>query len=797
MLIPPERGRIFDAKGRIMADNKRILTVAIDWSVIKSRKARDTMFNRLSGPLKVPVIDLQRRYDPCFGEPTIPKCTKGQRYSTLLPLPLKEDVDEDTVTYLKERSEDFPGIQIVEQWKRVYPYAPLASHVVGYLGPITKENASVYKAKNYNTNELVGAFGVEQSMEDTLHGQWGKEVFEVDAAGGIVRELVDQHVDPVAGRDVQLTIDLDVQQYAEQALETKLKQRRNLPTDLTLPDVAAHNPIDPKDPTASGCTRAPPSSATRNGSSTRPRRARSWSRTTPPGRSWPWPAIRGSTTAGWGRSTATSSISCSATRSTRSPARPTPTSPCSSTAPCRASTTWVRRSNRSSPGRRCTAGCSGLRRCTSTRASTSWSRLPDDVCATGVRCEFKNASNIRTNRSSAYGPVTVADALAVSSDAFFYRLGEKFWEMDEHNASIDPTLKGKSTLKDDLERFGFGSESGVQLPFEWSGRIPDDAVKKELVDKHVLAKGEVGRLLVGDNVQVAIGQGLMAATPLQMANGYSTIANGGFLRQPTVVKTIFEPLVPDLSPGMADLSKAVVVPVVRSAHLQRSVGDATRHPRPDHQRAHAGDQRGSRHEPGVRNPKSFYHTTTGEKLFETYPMSALPIAGKTGTAQGANSYPWNDSSAFAAFSLDDSKPYTVFAYLEKSGYGAKAAAPVVKCIFTALAGKTAMDPVLPSDQLDLNSLAAGSTDPTGRHHVHAAGRRRPGLNHGAQHAVAQAGLRSRQHQGQSRLAQPQHRLGACCSPKACCRSSGCSPSTRRRTRSSPIRTSTSPARRSS
>ena len=67
VLIPPERGRIFDAKGRIMADNQRILTVAIDWSVIKNRKTRDALFNRLSGPLKVPVIDLQRRYEPCFG----------------------------------------------------------------------------------------------------------------------------------------------------------------------------------------------------------------------------------------------------------------------------------------------------------------------------------------------------------------------------------------------------------------------------------------------------------------------------------------------------------------------------------------------------------------------------------------------------------------------------------------------------------------------------------------------------------------------------------------------------------
>jgi len=706
VLIPPERGRIFDAKGRIMADNQRILTVAIDWSVIKKPKNRERLFERLSGPLKVPVIDLQRRYDPCFGAPSIPKCTKGQRFSTLLPLPLKEDVDEDTVTYLKERSEDFPGIQIVEQWKRVYPYAPLASHVIGYLGPITKENVNQYKSKGYNTNELVGAFGVELSMEDSLHGSWGKQVFEVDAAGGIVRELLDQHVDPVAGEDIQLTIDLDYQQYAEQALETKLKQRRDLPTDLTLQDVAAHNPIDPKDP--GGTTRVYASSKefgqqewiqykapagavvmedNSNGQiiamASYPRFDNRWMGAIDgnkfdqlfgdkidPITGKPDPdksvlvnrAVQGRYNLG---STFKPFVAWSAMHS----------------------------------------GVIGPNEPYLDKGEYKLESIPDDVCASGVRCVFKNASNIRTNRSSAYGPVTVADALAVSSDAFFYRLGEKFWEIDEHNASIDPSLKGKSTLKDDLERFGFGQDSGVQLPFEWPGRIPDDAVKKELVDAKVLGKNEEPRLLVGDNVQVAIGQGLMAATPLQLANAYSVLANGGFLYTPTVVKTIFEPLVPDLQPGTADLSKGVVI----RSFDKPAYKDQLEMPPDIIEPIIGGLARVTNafrvRNPGVSYPSTFYHTTTGEKLFETYPMKDLPIAGKTGTAQGASSYPWNDSSAFAAFSLDKSKPYTVVAYLEKSGFGAKAAAPVVKCIFTALAGKTAMDPVLPSDPLDVNSLS--------------------------------------------------------------------------------------------
>jgi penicillin-binding protein 2 len=705
VLIPPERGRIVDAKGRIMADNQRILTVAIDWSVIKKKKDRDALFNRLSGPLKVPVIDLQRRYEPCFGEPTIPRCTKGQRFSTLLPLPLKEGVDEDTVTFLKERSEDFPGIQIVEQWKRVYPYAPVASHVVGYLGPITKETKKQYEDKNYNTNELVGAFGVELSMESTLHGSWGKQVFEVDAAGGIVRELTDQHVDPIAGRDLQLTIDLQLQQYAEQALETKLLQRRSLPTDILGQDIAAHNPIDLKVP---GGTQRVYSSSTEFGN-------QEWIQYKAPAGSV---VVENNSN---GEILAMASYPRFDNRwmgnidgdkfdqlfGEKIDPNTGKADPDKSVLVNRAVQGRYNLGSTIKPFVAWSAmhsGVIGPNEQYLDRGSYVLESIPKDVCASGVRCEFKNASNVRTQRSSSYGPVTVADALAVSSDAFFYRLGEKFWEIDEHNASVDPALKGVSTLKDDLERFGFGSKSGVQLPFEWSGRIPDDAVKAQLVKDDVLGKNEAPRLLVGDNVQVAIGQGLMAATPLQLANAYSTIANGGFVYQPTVVKTIFEPLVPDLSPGMADLSKATVVQSFDTPKYK----DQLEMP-PDIIEPIVGGlarvtNRFRVREPGVRYPKTFYHTTTGEKLFATYPMDVLPIAGKTGTAQGANSYPWNDSSVFGAFSLDSAQPFTVVAYLEKSGYGAKAAAPVVKCVFTALAGELTMDDVLPSDPLDVNSL---------------------------------------------------------------------------------------------
>ena len=109
VFIAPERGRIFDSDGRVLADNQRVLVVTIDWDVIRNRpKTRAALFDRLSGPLGIPIDELERRYK--VGE---------KLYDPLLPMPIAEDVDEERVQVLFERSEDFPGIGVTEQWRRV------------------------------------------------------------------------------------------------------------------------------------------------------------------------------------------------------------------------------------------------------------------------------------------------------------------------------------------------------------------------------------------------------------------------------------------------------------------------------------------------------------------------------------------------------------------------------------------------------------------------------------------------------------------------------------------------------
>lgn len=674
--LPPERGRIFDADGRVLADNQRVLTVTVEWSVIRNRdETRATLFERLSGPLAIPVEELEQRYRDGV-----------KLYDPLLPMPLAEDVDEATVQFLLERSEDFPGVDVTEQWRRVYPYAPLASHVVGYMGALNADNIDEYLARGYNRNERVGQFGVEASMEDELHGTWGKQVWEIDAAGNTVRLL--EEVLPVAGYDVQLSIDLDLQQYAEQALETKLKQRRDLPTDKEVSaDLAAHNPIDPK---GDGVERVYSSSEEFGDQEWIQYKA-------PAGSVVVLDHSNGQVLAMASYPTFDNRwFNAGISKEKFDQLFPATDDPDRSILVNRAVQGRYNIGSTIKPFIAWSAMHSGL--ITSSdiyldEGTYKLASIEKEVCASGVRCEFKNALD-PYGAPSRYGPVTVEDALAVSSDAFFYRLGEWFY-----------TLEGRrDELKADLMEFGFGADSGIDLPYEWDGRIPDDAVKKELVDAGVLAKGEADYLVTGDLVQVAIGQGLFASTPLQLANAYAALANGGFVMRPHLIKNIFEPLTPDVAPAMADLSQATV----HESFDRPDINHQLQMPPEVRLPIIAGLQRvicgGDRDERcGVEYPKGRYRATTGERLFKDYPYESLPIAGKTGTAQGAGQYPWNDSSVFGAFSTDEAQPYTAVAYLEKSGYGSKAAAPVVKCIFTALAEGVRTDEVLPSDPLDVNS----------------------------------------------------------------------------------------------
>ena len=129
--IPPERGRIFDSEGRILADNERLLTITVDRETVKSDAVRTELFSRLSGPLEMPIEDIEKAF-------------QSPRNDPLADIPLKVGVSEDTALFLRERGEDYPGVDVREDWKRDYLFAPLASHVIGFMGAIRESQLSLY-----------------------------------------------------------------------------------------------------------------------------------------------------------------------------------------------------------------------------------------------------------------------------------------------------------------------------------------------------------------------------------------------------------------------------------------------------------------------------------------------------------------------------------------------------------------------------------------------------------------------------------------------------------------------------
>ena len=679
--LVPERGRILDAKGRILADNRRTLTITIDRQVIRRTKARAELFTRLSGIVKVPVEEMEKRY-------------KNGRYSNFLPLPIAEDVSEDLVGRIESRSEDFPGVRGEEDWSRVYVYAPIASHVIGYMGLILKDQADQYGQLGYLNNEIVGQFGVEKSMEAELHGRWGNVVYEVDSANRVVREV--SRVEPVPGKDIQLTIDLEVQQRAELVLETQLRLRRQ----TTDPSLMAKNPRDKK--LEFVFTQKDLNDAI-GGRFYTDEKDNQWV---------PYKAPAGSVVVlnhANGQVVAMASyptfdnrwFNAGLTGDKFKQLFPsgTPTEPADPDQSILVNRAIQGQYNLGSTFKPFVAYSAMITNIVKPdevfvdEGSYKLASVDKYVCDQGVRCEYKNAIG-PFGVPSKYGPVTVESALAVSSDSFFYRIGElSFLAYEDVNGE-------RNLMQEQVRKFGFGTKTGIDLPFEFTGRVPDSALKERLVAKGVLAKGEVGRLLVGDNVQTAIGQGLLAASPLQLANGYAALANGGYLLKPHVVKAIYEGGIPRGEPGFVDLAAGNVLvsydkpQVVQQLNMPFEVLDPIVR----------GLQRVVTVHGGLTTKDGNYHGATAENLFANYDSAALPVAGKTGTAQGFKSRPWNDSSAFAAFSLDPFQPYTVSAYLEKSGYGSKAAAPVVKCLFEALAHQDLLDPVLQSDPLDVSSL---------------------------------------------------------------------------------------------
>ncbi len=196
--MPAARGMIMDRKGRVLVDSRPSFDVLVtpeDVNDLKGLTLKLSRFLHLS-PDEI-TYKIEHREPPPFQ-----------------PVLIKRDITWGELSSLKTHRLDLPGVEIQIVPIRTYPYGTLAAHVLGYGGEITKEELKV--RETYQMGDWLGKYGVELTWEKHLRGINGGRQVEVDAAGKEVRVL--KEVSPVPGRNLYLTIDLELQRYAEELL---------------------------------------------------------------------------------------------------------------------------------------------------------------------------------------------------------------------------------------------------------------------------------------------------------------------------------------------------------------------------------------------------------------------------------------------------------------------------------------------------------------------------------------------------------------------------------------------------
>lgn len=151
---------------------------------------------------------------------------EGQGHLSYQPINIAYNVKEKTVAKISEQIKNNNGIAVSVQPVRYYPEGKSAAHVLGYMGRISQpdEIQKYVKENKYDPNELIGKTGVEESFESVLRGQDGKRVVEVDSLGNRTRTLDEKP--PVPGGSVYLTNDIKLQKVAEDALKQTLEKLR-------------------------------------------------------------------------------------------------------------------------------------------------------------------------------------------------------------------------------------------------------------------------------------------------------------------------------------------------------------------------------------------------------------------------------------------------------------------------------------------------------------------------------------------------------------------------------------------
>jgi penicillin-binding protein 2 len=446
--MPSNRGHIVDRQGKLLAANNLARSVYL-WPKEQTPEQWKVTAEKLSPLLKISakeILEKLKQVDP-------------QSYR---PVRLRQSLPPEVFVPLAEQAGQLRGVEVRPEANRFYPEGSLAAHVLGYIGEATQADLKAHP--EYPMGMIVGQMGIEASSNSKIAGVWGDRLIEVNAQNEELRLMGEKP--PKPGEPVQLTIDLEMQKVAEEALGS----RRGAVVALDVQTgavlvLASHPTFDPN--------------------------------------------------------LFTRKISKDEWETLQDPENP-----------------FLNRALQGYPPG------STFKIVTSAAAMESGKFSPDSIVGTS---SYITVGGIDFNEhSGGYGDIGFREALAFSSNTFFYQIGmiigpEQIAKWG-HRLGI-----GKDT---NLKLLGLGGGDYGQIP------TPED---KEKIYKEPW--------YVGDTVTTAIGQGLVLVTPLEAAVMVSSIANGGSRVKPHLLTSMTgipetKPVPTGMRPGTVAAIKEGLVAVV-------------------------------------------------------------------------------------------------------------------------------------------------------------------------------------------------------------------------------------------
>ena len=498
---------------------------------------------------------------------------------------IKTDVASAAFNYLRERKEQFPGIAVEKLYLRSYPHDELAAQLFGTLREISPKELKERRYRGVAAGTRIGASGIEYSYDPYLRGKDGYTKVVINALGNRDERRETSRVEPKQGNQVKLTLDLDLQRTANNALRRAIAAAAGNGAKA-----GAYVAMDPRNGEVLALGSYPSFDAN---VFAKPLSQRKYDQLNSEARGAPL----------FNRAIAA-------------------TYPTGSTFKLVTAMAALEE---------------GLITPSSTIVDTGVFKLGNQ--------EFANA------KDAVFGPLQLRRALTVSSDVFFYELGAQ--------------ANGKGPIIQEwARRLGIGRRTGIDIPGEFAGLVPDaewrnkgyDAYLKCAKKAHVTAGTDAALYACGgierpwsqgDNVNLAVGQGDLQATPLQLATAYSTVANGG------------RAVRPHLGQAVEDGAGRLVQQIRKPARRKVEFSAANRQAIMDGLRGAASEKGG-----------------TSADVFRGF---RYPVYGKTGTAERGLS---PDQSWYAAYVPHPTRPIVVVTTIEKGGFGAETAAPAARLILS-------------------------------------------------------------------------------------------------------------------